>query len=107
MSMATVETSRTKAGSNRPGQTAEQEAIAAMESTAVDFAARFINDARIREGYVAEARQYAGELRRQLSAGRLTPKQAAEAAQTVRNQLLDAARGKSADLGKSMAEFLK
>jgi hypothetical protein len=84
-----------------------QEAIQSMESTAINFAKRFIQDARVREGYIAEAKKYATELFEDLRAKRITPAEAAERANLMRNQLLDAARLKSSDIGKAVAEQIK
>lgn len=84
-----------------------QEAIQLMEATAIDFAKRFIQDARVREGYIAEAKKYAAELFQDLRAKRITPAEAGERANLMRNQLLEAARLKSSDIGKAVAEGIK
>jgi hypothetical protein len=89
------------------GSESAEDAIQQMESAAVNFATRTINDARVREGYVADARKYATELFQDLRAKRITKAQAAERANLIRNQLLDASRLKSSDVGTAVAERLK
>ena len=87
--------------------TQAKEAIQLFESTAINFAARTIPDARVREGYVASAQKYSQELLTDIQAGKLSPAEAAERANLVRNELLDASRLKSSDVGKAIAEKLK
>jgi hypothetical protein len=83
------------------------DALLQLESTVVNFSERFIGDARIRGNYVSEARAFSEEVVEAVRAGHLTPKQGAERAHLLRNSLLDAARLKSSDVGRAVAEAEK
>lgn len=56
-----------------------------MESAAVNFAYRFINDSRVRQAYIANTKSMSDELISAYKLGELTPKQAAQAANEMRN----------------------
>jgi hypothetical protein len=83
------------------------EALLLLESTAINFSERFIQDARVRANYVAEARRFAEEIVAEVQSGRLTPRHGAERAHLMRNSVLDAARLKSSDIGRAVAEAEK
>jgi hypothetical protein len=83
------------------------EALLLLESSFINFGERFIQDARVRENYVAEARKFSEEIVAEVKANVLTPKQGAERANQMRNTLLDAGRLKSSDVGTALAEAEK
>ena len=97
-------------GVSRSGPTGNytlDEAIGGMQSEAANFAARWIPDARVREGYIAESQRYANELIEAVRSGRLSPQDAAETANLVRNELLETGRLNSSDIGRAVAENIK
>ena len=83
------------------------DAIIAFESTAANFAQRFIRDARVRENYVAQAKQVSKEILDEVNSGKLSPEAAAQKAVDMRNGLLDASRLNNSDLGRAISEAEK
>lgn len=90
-----------------PEDSLVDEATRMIESEAVNFAQRFIKDARVREEYLRRSRQFVDELRSSYQSGALSARQAAQAAHQMRNELLDLMRRRSSDLGRAWAERLK
>lgn len=90
-----------------PEDSLVDEATRMLESESVNFAQRFIKDARVREEYLRRSRQFVDELRSSYQAGTLSGRQAAQAAHQMRNELLDLMRRRSSDLGRAWAERLK
>lgn len=84
-----------------------EEALRALESEAVNFAQRFIQDSRVRANYVAQATRASEEILAQVQQGALTAQQGAERAAATRNALLDAARLQNSDIGRAVAEAEK
>ncbi len=72
-----------------------------MESTAINFSYRFINDGRVRLSYINQTRNLAQEYRARVASGALSVEEAARQAQSIRNQILDAERLRSSDLGEA------
>ena len=83
------------------------EALLLVDSSAINFAERFIQDAGVRANYVAQVRKFAEEIVSEVKAGSLTARQGAERAHLMRNNLLEAARLKSSDVGRAAAEAEK
>jgi hypothetical protein len=83
------------------------DAITGLESTAVNFAQRFIRDARVRENYVAQAKQVSQEILDEVNSGKISPEAAAQKAADMRNGLLDASRLNNSDLGQAISEAEK
>jgi hypothetical protein len=88
-------------------RSAAEEALHDLEAEAFVFSSRFIQDAGVRHRYVASVRQFTDDLRRKMDARELTPREAAEQANVVRNHLLDVARLRSSDIGRATAEKIK
>jgi hypothetical protein len=83
------------------------DAIKRMEAQAVNFGVRFIRDANVRAIYMAKTKAMSQELMAAYKAGLLTPRQAAEAANEMRNEIMKFARAKSSDIGRAKAKALK
>lgn len=84
-----------------------KQSLRLMESAAVNFAYRFINDSRVRQAYIASTKSMSDELVKAYKLGDLTPKEAAQAANEMRNQIMEFARVRSSDLGRAKAKSLK
>jgi len=83
------------------------EALRLLRSEVVNFSTRFITDAGVRANYQAQAEQFAQELLDKVARGEYTAQAAANEATNLRNGLLDAARLKSSDVGRAVAEAEK
>jgi hypothetical protein len=82
-------------------------ALTAFESTAVNFAARFIPDARVRANYVRQAEAASREIEAEVLSGAKTAEEGARKANEMRNALLETARLQSSDVGRAVAEAEK
>lgn len=83
------------------------EAIHVFEVKGFNFAIRFIQDSAVRLQYIRRIGEYSQSLRNSLSVGEISAQEAAEQANAMRNQLLEASRVRSSDIGKAAAEKLK
>ena len=83
------------------------DALQAFESTATNFALRFIPDARVRANYVSQAQAASKEIEAQVASGAKTAEEGARQAVEMRNALLDAGRLNSSDIGRALAEAEK
>ena len=84
-----------------------QDALSELDSAAVSFALRFIQDDRVRQQYRQSIRAAGAEITADVSAGRITPEQGAMRAVDLRNEIMGLARARSSDLGRAMSESLK
>lgn len=82
-------------------------AIRDMEVQAVNFGYRFIQDAGVRQSYMAQTKKMSSELLASVKSGAVTPKQAAQTANQLRNEIMEFARVRSSDLGRAKARALK
>jgi hypothetical protein len=82
-------------------------ALTQLESVALYFAQRFINDGEVRRSYIEQTKKLSDEYRAKVKAGMMTAESAAEQVQTLRNQILEAQRLHSSDIGKAKAVNLK
>jgi hypothetical protein len=89
------------------GQQRLNDALTDLDGGAVSFAARFIQDARVRQQYRQSIREAGAEIRADVAAGRITPEQGAMRAGQLRNEIMALARARSSDLGRAMAQSLK
>ncbi|MBV1869904.1 MAG: hypothetical protein KUG76_03270 [Gammaproteobacteria bacterium] len=78
-----------------------------MESLAMNFSHRFINDGKVRTSYINQTRKLAQEYREMVSSGTITADEAAKQVQGIRNQILEAQRIRTSDVGKAVAIKLK
>ncbi len=76
-----------------------KKALSLLESEALNFAARFMNDPRVRRQYLAGVRNLSEEYLRRVRIGSLSPKAAAEEVSLLRNSIMQASRLKLSDLG--------
>lgn len=88
-------------------QTAANEAVRQFEIQSINFGARFIKDSRVRMVYMEKTKAYAQSLTELMNKGELSPKEAAAAANQMRNEIMTWARTKSSDLGRAKAQSLK
>ncbi len=84
-----------------------QKIIYSMEAEAVNFGYRFIRDANVRMEYMVKTKAMSQELLSVYEAGLITPRQAADTANKMRNEIMEFARVKSSDLGRAKARQLK
>jgi hypothetical protein len=84
-----------------------EQAIRSMEATAINFAYQFINISNVRSEYIRLTSEMSRNLRFAYDSGEMSAKAAAEAANGMRNQIMEQSRAKSASLGKAMARNLK
>lgn len=81
--------------------------LSQMESAALNFAHRFINDSKVRSSYIYQTRKLAQEYRTRVNSGTISPEEAAKQVQAIRNQILEAQRLRTSDIGKAIAVKLK
>lgn len=82
-------------------------ALSELKTEAGNFGQRFIQDQRVRAGYIRETEFVAKTLRDEVQALRLTPQEAAIEANKIRNSIMESARLQSSDIGRAQAEALK
>lgn len=78
-----------------------------LEVQALNFAARFARDGQARQNYIRTTRTFVAELRAARDAGEITNRQAAEAAQQMRNEVMEQMRRASSDVGEAWARRRK
>lgn len=88
-------------------QTTTDEAIRQFETQAINFGYRFIKDSRVRRAYMEKTRMYAQSLRESLAAKEISPREAAQMAQEMRNEIMEWARAKTSDYGLARAKTMK
>lgn len=84
-----------------------EQAIRQFEIQSINFGYRYIKDARVRMKYMEQTAAYAQNLKELYHHGSLSPKEAASAANQMRNQTMEWARAKSSDLGRAKARAMK
>lgn len=84
-----------------------ERALRLMEAEALVFATRFIKDGSVRLQYGAEIRRYASEIMAAVRRGEVSLIEAHQLAHQMRNNVLDAMRLRSSDIGRAYAESLK
>lgn len=84
-----------------------EHAIRQMEVQAVNFGYRFGNDIHVRQEYMRKTRESAENLRAAYKNGDISAREAARAANEMRNEIMDFARTNSSDLGRAKARALK
>lgn len=81
--------------------------LAKLETTSIAFAQQVIPDAKVRQEYIKQIKVMSADLAKQVSKGALSPSDAAKQAQSMRNIIMEAQRGKSSSLGLAIATFMK
>lgn len=82
-------------------------ALSQLESAAINFSHRFINDGKVRASYIRQTKELAGEYRARVVSGALSPEDAAKQVQMIRNEILEAQRLRTSDIGRAKAVNLK
>lgn len=88
-------------------QSVADEAIRQFETQAINFGYRFINDSRIRRAYMEKTRTYALSLKDALATQEISPREAAQMAHEMRNEIMEWARSKTSDYGLARARAMK
>lgn len=96
-----------RAVSNPKADHEVQAALRECEVQALNFGYRWITDSAVRKQYLTATKRFSTEVLASYRTGKLSAKQAAEAANQMRNELLDFARAKSSELGRAKAVALK
>lgn len=81
--------------------------LASLKSQAVNFGERFIKDSAVRASYMRQTEFVAKTLLEEVQLGRLSPFEAAEEANKIRNAIMEAERVNSSDIGRAEAQALK
>jgi hypothetical protein len=84
-----------------------ESALSFLKAEASIFAYRFINDSQVRQSYIRQAEFLAAAIRDEVELGRMTPSQAADMANRIRNSIMQASRIESSDVGRALAEAKK
>jgi hypothetical protein len=84
-----------------------EDALKGVETTALNFATRFINDSKVRLKYLKGVKRYSDELLKAVNSGELTPEAAATQANAFRNSMMESSRLASSDVGRAVAEQIK
>lgn len=104
-----------RAASDSPGTTGLhadagmdlEQALHALEATALNVGRALINDASVRENYVAKIRRMSQEILEDVQAGRATPEEGARFANEMRNRIMEESRVKTSPMGRAGAEQMK
>jgi len=84
-----------------------EKALALMESSAFNFAYRFIQDSKVRDSYIKQTQNLTKEYRLRVNTGQISALGAAKQVQSIRNEIIEAQRLRSSDIGKAKAVSLK
>ncbi|MEM9825986.1 MAG: hypothetical protein AAF958_05330 [Planctomycetota bacterium] len=84
-----------------------QAALHQAEVQALNFGYRWINDAAVRQQYLQSVQTMSKELRGALQSGVMTPYEAAKMANEMRNEIMEAARKRTSDIGRAKASSMK
>lgn len=79
-------------------------AIAALEGTAIKFSADAINDANVRASYTSNIKRVTSEVKAMVKARKITVKEASEFCYEMRNKILEEHRKYTSSTGLSFAE---
>ena len=82
-------------------------ALSQMESAAINFANRFINDGKVRSRYIDQTRKLSIEFKARVLSGEISHADAAKQVQGIRNEILEAQRLQTSDIGRAKAIKLK
>lgn len=84
-----------------------EDALQAMEQTAAAFGESIIKDPKARAEYAKRTADARNELIQLVKAGKVTPHQAAQTANAMRNQIMELARSKLTDFGLALSKDMK
>lgn len=96
-------------GSTPPGQGLRplDEALAALQAQALNFAQQHLQDARARASYVSRIGDMSRQIRADVIAGRATAAEGARMAHAMRNVIMDETRAITSAIGRARAEAMK
>jgi hypothetical protein len=78
-----------------------------METEAFNFGSRFIKDAAVRANYFREIRKMSEDILKRVKSGQTSALDGATEANTLRNEIMEAGRMNSSDIGLAEAQRLK
>jgi hypothetical protein len=81
-------------------------AVSTLQAEGILFANRYINDAKVRQNYIRLTSQASLEMRQKIALNQMTPAQAADQANKMRNEIMMRARKMSSDIGLAKAQKL-
>lgn len=81
--------------------------LANLKIQATNFGKRYITDDAVRSKYIRQTESVAKTLLEEVQSGHLSPLEAAEEANKIRNAIMEAARIGSSDIGRAQAQALK
>jgi len=84
-----------------------EHALHQLQTQGLNFAHRHIRDDAVRRRYERAIRAYADRVRADVLAGRISVEEGVRNANQVRNQIMEAARLRTSDVGRARAEKLK
>jgi hypothetical protein len=84
-----------------------KDALSQMESAAMNFAVRFINDNKVRLSYIHQTRELARNYQAIVASKKILPADAAKQVHAIRNDILEAHRLRASDIGRAKAIHLK
>jgi hypothetical protein len=82
-------------------------AVDGLQGAATSFGTMFIQDAAARGQYIELTRKFAEEIWANYQSGKLSAQQAADAANGMRNEIMEMIRARSSPVGRARAEQLK
>jgi LysM repeat protein len=104
---APVSTGATSQVSFPAGSGVLDDALHALEATALNAGAALINDAGVRANYVRRIKEMADQIRLDVSNGVASAEEGARFANQLRNGILEEARAQSSSVGRAVAESMK
>src|SRR5688572_15485844 len=93
--------------SNQTSHDQVANALMGLKSAAATFAHQFIKDSAARKAYLEYTAEFAAKIWESYAAGNMTAQQAAEAANQMRNEIMEATRLKLSPIGKATSVALK
>jgi hypothetical protein len=101
-----------RTASPTPGPTCDAQwyvaqALREFESEGLNFGSRFIQDAGVRANYFREIKRTSADILQRVNSGKTTAIDGATEANTLRNEIMEASRIKSSDIGAAGAVKLK
>ena len=84
-----------------------QDAIDQFKIQALNFGYEFIKNAAVRQEYVSNIQAMSDDMMQAYTSGKYSAEQAAKLAHEARNKLLDAARARQTNLGRSVSRSMK
>jgi hypothetical protein len=84
-----------------------QKSLELLHVETLNFATRFISDAKLRQEYLTKSKQLSNDLTHQVHSCKITPQDGAKIANSTRNLIMEQIRLKSSEIGRAYAEAIK